>query len=65
MINMIPWAFHCTSIWRRRSFFSQSFFVLKNIFSIFMSKKKKTKKQIKQKQNPVFSVVTTGIQLDD
>lgn len=63
MINMIPWAFHCTSIWRRRGFFSQSFFVLKNIFSIFMSKK--NEKQIKQKQNPVLSVDTTGIQLDD
>ena len=64
MINVIPWAFHCTLIWRRRVFFSQSFFVLKNIFSIFMPKKK-TKKQIKQKQNPVLSVDTTGIQLDD
>ena len=62
-MNMISRAFHCTSIWRRQGFFSQSFFVLKNIFSIFMSKK--NEKQIKQKQNPVLSVDTTGIQLDD
>ena len=44
-------------------FLSVLFCIKKYIFYFYV--KKKTKKQIKQKQNPVLSVDTTGIQLDD
>lgn len=44
-------------------FLSVLFCIKKYIFYFYV--KKKNKKQIKQKQNPVLSVDTTGIQLDD
>ena len=49
----------------KTEFFLSVLFCIKKYIFYFYVKKKKTKKQIKQKQNPVFSVVTTGIQLDD
>ena len=42
-------------------FLSVLFCIKKYIFYFYV----KNKKQIKQKQNPVLSVDTTGIQLDD